>query len=44
MLMGKEAPTDVKKDQKLIFWADNLVFAYPIWWQQMSAMLKAFID
>lgn len=44
MFMGKDAPNDVQKYQELVTWADNLVFVYPIWWQQMPAMLKGFID
>ncbi len=44
MFMGKEATADVKKYQELISWADNLIFVYPVWWQQMPAMLKGFID
>lgn len=44
MFMGKEATADVKKYQELVSWADNLVFVYPLWWSQMPAMLKGFID
>ena len=44
MFMGKEAPADVKKYQEMISWADKLVFVYPLWWGQMPAMLKGFID
>ncbi len=42
--MGGEVPADVKKYQELVSWADHLIFVYPIWWQQMPAMLKGFID
>ena len=44
MFMGKDAPTDVKKYQEMISWADHLTFVYPLWWGQMPAMLKGFID
>lgn len=44
MFMGKEATADVKKYQALVSWADNLIFVYPLWWAQMPAMLKGFID
>ena len=44
MFMGKDAPSDVKKYQDLVSWADHLTFVYPMWWGQMPAMLKGFID
>ncbi len=44
MFMGKETPTDAKKYQEMITWADHLTFVYPLWWGQMPAMLKGFID
>lgn len=42
--MGKETPDDVKKYQDLITWAEHLSVVYPMWWGQMPAMLKGFID
>ncbi len=42
--MGGEAPSDVKKYQQDILWAEQITFVYPIWWEQMPAMLKGFID
>lgn len=44
MFMGKDAPTDVKKYQEMVSWADHLTIVYPLWWGQMPAMLKGFID
>ena len=44
MFMGKEVPGDVKKYQEMVTWADHLTFVYPLWWAQMPAMLKGFID
>jgi 1,4-dihydroxy-2-naphthoate octaprenyltransferase len=35
---------DIVKAQKLIQWADHLVFVYPVWWGMMPALLKGFID
>ena len=35
---------DIIKAQELIRWADHLVFAYPIWWGLMPALLKGFLD
>jgi len=44
MFMGKEAPSDVAKYQELVSWADHFTFVYPLWWAQMPAILKGFID
>jgi len=35
---------DLVKAQKLIKWADHLVFVFPTWWGNMPALLKAFLD
>ncbi len=35
---------DLQEAQKLIAWADHLVFVYPNWWGGMPALLKGFID
>ncbi len=42
--MGQTMPDDVKKYQDMITWADHLTVVYPMWWGQMPAMLKGFID
>ncbi len=42
--MDGEAPTDVKHYQDKITWAEHITFVYPLWWGQMPAMLKGFID
>jgi len=44
MFMGKETPKDVKEYQDMVTWADHLTIVYPLWWGQMPAMLKGFID
>ncbi len=44
MFMGKNTPGDVKKYQEMVTWADHLTIVYPLWWGQMPAMLKGFID
>ena len=36
--------SDLVKSQKLIRWADHIVFVYPIWWMAFPAILKGFID
>jgi putative NADPH-quinone reductase len=35
---------ELEKAQKLITWADHLIFAYPIWWATAPALLKIFIE
>jgi putative NADPH-quinone reductase len=35
---------DLVRSQKLIRWADHVVFVYPTWWGTMPALLKGFID
>lgn len=35
---------DLDKVQQDILWAEHLVFAYPIWWATMPALLKGFLD
>lgn len=39
-----ELEDDLIEAQKLIQWADHLVFVYPTWWGAMPAVLKGFID
>ncbi|KKQ07551.1 MAG: hypothetical protein US20_C0035G0008 [Candidatus Pacebacteria bacterium GW2011_GWF1_36_5] len=39
-----ELEPDLKKAQKDISWAEHLVFIYPIWWGNVPALLKGFID
>lgn len=39
-----ELEGDLIEAQKLILWADHLVFVYPTWWGAMPAILKGFID
>ncbi|MBX7174794.1 MAG: NAD(P)H-dependent oxidoreductase [Pyrinomonadaceae bacterium] len=40
----QELEPDLVHAQKLITWADHLVFVYPLWWAMMPALLKGFID
>lgn len=35
---------DTKKYQELISAADTLIFIFPVWWGQMPAILKGFVD
>ncbi|CUS24603.1 LAQU0S17e02784g1_1 [Lachancea quebecensis] len=35
---------DVKKEQEKIFWADTVIFSFPLWWFSMPAILKGWFD
>ncbi len=39
-----ELEPDLLNSQKILKWADHLVFVYPIWWSSMPAIMKGFID
>ena len=36
--------SDLVEAQRLIKWANHIVFVYPIWWSAPPALLKGFID
>ena len=40
----KELERDLQKMQKLILWAEHIVFVYPTWWGSAPALLKGFFD
>ncbi|MFA5644378.1 MAG: NAD(P)H-dependent oxidoreductase [Patescibacteria group bacterium] len=40
----QELEPDLKKAQEDILWADHLVFVFPIWWYNLPAVFKGFID
>ncbi|WP_281613424.1 NAD(P)H-dependent oxidoreductase [Flammeovirga sp. SubArs3] len=44
MFMGGDTPSDVKAQQELITWADHFSLVFPLWWGQMPAMMKGYID
>jgi NAD(P)H dehydrogenase (quinone) len=35
---------DLQRAQTAISQADHLVFVYPVWWENMPALLKGFVD
>ncbi|HEX6141230.1 MAG TPA: NAD(P)H-dependent oxidoreductase [Geminicoccaceae bacterium] len=35
---------DLERAQRLILWAEHLVFVFPTWWGLMPARLKGFLD
>ena len=39
-----EIPSDIKKEQELVDWADIISFVYPVWWAGLPAILKGYID
>lgn len=41
---GQELEPDLKEAQRLILWADHLVFVTPVWWGSVPALLKGFLD
>ncbi len=41
---GSSVDDNVQKYQKLLKEADELVFIFPIWWYDVPAILKGFID
>lgn len=45
---GYQKRTDLEPDlmasQKLIQWADHLVWIHPVWWGGIPALMKGFID
>lgn len=41
---GVPVPDDVKQEQDYIRSSDVLIFIYPIWWSDMPAILKGYVD
>lgn len=41
---GKTSDTQVTEYQKMIKDSEKLIFVFPIWWNDLPAMLKGFID
>lgn len=35
---------DIIEEQRLMAWADEITFIYPLWWNAFPAMLKGYID
>jgi putative NADPH-quinone reductase len=40
----QELEPDLLEAQKLVQWAEHLVFVYPTWWGALPALLKGFFD
>ncbi|MDR1129604.1 MAG: NAD(P)H-dependent oxidoreductase [Prevotellaceae bacterium] len=43
-LADNKVPKDIEIEQGYVKWADHLIFAYPVWWGGMPAVLKGYID
>ncbi|MDR1341392.1 MAG: NAD(P)H-dependent oxidoreductase [Prevotellaceae bacterium] len=43
-LADNKTPKDIEIEQEYIKWADHIIFAYPVWWGSMPAILKGYID
>lgn len=41
---GAAPAEDIKRYQEQIRWADHITMVFPLWWGQMPAVLKGFID
>ena len=39
-----ELEPDLLEAQRLLRWADHLVWVYPVWWGSVPALLKGFLD
>lgn len=40
---GQFAP-DIKTEMNKLFWCDQLIFQFPLWWFSMPAILKGWVD
>ena len=41
---SESSPADVKREVERIFWADLVVFQFPLWWFGLPAILKGWMD
>jgi NAD(P)H dehydrogenase (quinone) len=44
MLVDKKTPEDVAIEQEYVKWAEHIIFAFPVWWGGMPAIMKGYID
>jgi NAD(P)H dehydrogenase (quinone) len=42
--MGGTLTEDVKLEQEKLLWADTVILQFPIWWYDMPAILKGWVD
>ncbi|WP_288487385.1 NAD(P)H-dependent oxidoreductase [uncultured Novosphingobium sp.] len=41
---AREFSQDVLDEQEKVFWADAVIFAFPLWWFSVPAIMKGWID
>ena len=44
VLQTGKIPEKIKKEQETLFWAEGLIFIYPLWWFSAPAILKGWFD
>jgi NAD(P)H dehydrogenase (quinone) len=43
-LADNQTPKDIAIEQEYIKWAEHIIFAFPVWWGGMPAIMKGYID
>jgi NAD(P)H dehydrogenase (quinone) len=43
-LADNKVPKEIEIEQEYIKWTDHIIFAYPVWWGGMPAILKGYVD
>ncbi len=41
---NEQTEDSIKNAQEMILWADHTVWVFPLWWYNMPALMKAFIE
>ncbi len=41
---NEQTEESIKNAQEMILWADHTVWVFPLWWYNMPALMKAFIE
>jgi NAD(P)H dehydrogenase (quinone) len=39
-----QTPKDIAAEQEYVKWAEHIIFAFPVWWGGMPAILKGYLD
>jgi NAD(P)H dehydrogenase (quinone) len=39
-----QTPEDIAVEQGYVKWAEHIIFAFPVWWGGMPAIMKGYID
>jgi NAD(P)H dehydrogenase (quinone) len=43
-LADNTSPKDIAIEQEYVKWAEHIIFAFPVWWGGMPAIMKGYID